>query len=88
MADQVGYGKTAITVALIDSAPKPPAPPAYSQKHAVPVKATLVFAPPHLLRQWPREVKKFTGEALKVRISPFLFWFGQGALELEVCELV
>ena len=56
MADQVGYGKTAITLGLVDSAPKPPSPPAHVADTSIPVKATLVFAPPHLLKQWPREV--------------------------------
>jgi hypothetical protein len=68
VADQVGYGKTAITVGLIDSAPPPPAPSAFASMHAVPVKATLVFAPPHLLKQWPREVVKFTANGLKMLV--------------------
>lgn len=67
LADEVGYGKTAITVGLISSQldktellPDP---------DRVSVKATLVVIPPHLCAQWPSEIKKFTKgskEALKV----------------------
>ena len=74
VADQVGYGKTAITLGLIDSqvgqsrlvskgkggAVKVPG--------AIRVGATLVLAPPHLLKQWPNEVRKFTGTALNMEV--------------------
>ena len=57
LADQVGYGKTTITLGLIDATHK-------KAKKIVekledenfhgyfPVKATLVVVPPHLTRQW------------------------------------
>ncbi|CAM9534976.1 unnamed protein product, partial [Phaeothamnion confervicola] len=70
VADEVGYGKTAITLGLIDSRPQsaavapPPRPAAVTGR--VPVKATLIVVPSHLMGQWPEEVKKFTGDALKV----------------------
>ena len=67
LADEVGYGKTVITIALIDSTlrdPLPPPPPLRADGF-IPLKATLVLAPSHLLRQWPREVEKFSGGALK-----------------------
>ena len=57
-----------ITIALIDSTlrdPLPPPPPLRADGF-IPLKATLVLAPSHLLRQWPREVEKFSGGALKV----------------------
>ena len=69
IADQVGYGKTAITIGAImaneiqwptkayekaSAAGKAPA------TRAIPTKATLVLAPSQLLRQWPREVEKFS----------------------------
>ena len=67
LADEVGYGKTVITIALIDSAPRvasTPPPPLRADGY-LPLKATLVLAPSHLLKQWPREVQKFAGGALK-----------------------
>ena len=70
LADEVGYGKTVITIALIDSAPRVPIPPPppLAPKAFIPVKATLVLAPSHLLKQWPREVQKFAGGALKCAV--------------------
>ena len=68
VADQVGYGKTAITVGLIDSSPDTVpgeglSPEELSGKH--PVKATLIIVPSQLMGQWPKEIKKFTGSALR-----------------------
>jgi hypothetical protein len=70
IADQVGYGKTAITIGAILANeiqwPKPPAMvgsgknAAPAPVKAIPTKATLVLAPSQLLRQWPREVEKFS----------------------------
>ena len=67
LADEVGYGKTVITIALIDSAPRVPIPPPppLAPNAFIPVKATLVLAPSHLLKQWPREIEKFSGGALR-----------------------
>ena len=67
LADEVGYGKTVITIALIDSMPRevPEVPLPLKEPEFVPLKATLVLAPSHLLKQWPREVEKFSGGALK-----------------------
>ena len=77
IADQVGYGKTAITIgAILANQIKWPLPGALGTPakptpvRAIPTKATLVLAPSQLLRQWPREVEKFSqpGKLKKVII--------------------
>ncbi|OCH91470.1 hypothetical protein OBBRIDRAFT_812104 [Obba rivulosa] len=69
LADEVGYGKTAITLGLIDCASKD-VKREFSEledmKGKIPVKATLAIVPPHLTKQWHSEVKKFTGKRFKV----------------------
>jgi SNF2 family DNA or RNA helicase len=66
----VGYGKTAITLGLIDSAEEvngpPPEPPKDYRSGYIGTKATLVVVPKHLVGQWPDEVKKFLGNSKKV----------------------
>lgn len=61
LADQVGYGKTAITLGLVDSSRSSIELPRDLTGN-IPVKATLIVVPPHLTNQWPSEIKKFTGE--------------------------
>ncbi|PFH51813.1 hypothetical protein AMATHDRAFT_141817 [Amanita thiersii Skay4041] len=71
LADQVGYGKTAITLGLIDCAAK-----AIEKEFSkldtlpgkIPVKATLIVVPPHLYRQWHSEIQKFTGSRFEVLV--------------------
>ena len=66
LADQVGYGKTAITLALIDCTQKAIGKEAAKRDEIfgkVITKATLIIVPPHLTRQWGSEVKKFTGSS-------------------------
>ncbi|KAK4048042.1 hypothetical protein OIO90_005943 [Microbotryomycetes sp. JL221] len=58
VADEVGYGKTAITIGLISSRLSSVKLPEKCDR--VPVKATLIVIPPHLCSQWPSEIKKFT----------------------------
>lgn len=66
VADQVGYGKTAITLACIDcdyeknheSFPKPSLNPDLFNNR-IPLAATLVISPAHLMKQWPSELAKF-----------------------------
>ncbi|KAF8159484.1 hypothetical protein B0H34DRAFT_655502 [Crassisporium funariophilum] len=69
LADQVGYGKTAITLGLIDCTSKS-VDKEFAKMGRVPgkisVKATLIIVPPHLTRQWGSEVKKFTQKRFKV----------------------
>lgn len=66
LADQVGYGKTAITLALIDCTAKKIAAeladPNLPEIHGkIRTKATLCIVPPHLTRQWASEKEKFIG---------------------------
>ena len=65
IADQVGYGKTIISIALVAqtmSLPAPePAPPGL-----IDLKATLIVVPGHLSKQWPNEIARFTGSMFKV----------------------
>ncbi|EEH52499.1 SNF2 super family [Micromonas pusilla CCMP1545] len=70
IADQVGYGKTAITIgAILASEIKFPLPNAMAKPvNAIPTKATLVLAPSQLLKQWPREVEKFSAEGRLVTL--------------------
>lgn len=67
---QVGYGKTAITLGLIDSAQdingEAPNPPDKYRSGFVFTPATLVIVPKHLMGQWPEEVSKFLGKSKKV----------------------
>jgi len=72
VADEVGYGKTAITLGLIsyskDINGPPPGPPKAMEKFFVATKASLVVVPSHLMGQWPNEIKKFTGNSLNVKV--------------------
>jgi site-specific DNA-cytosine methylase len=65
LADEVGYGKTAITIGLIDSTQAKIELPE-EMPGAIPVKATLVIVPQHLSRQWASEIVKFTGSKYRV----------------------
>lgn len=69
LADEVGYGKTAITLGLIDSSLAQGltlSPPVEQLRGVILVKATLIVVPSHLIKQWPAEITKFVGKALKV----------------------
>jgi hypothetical protein len=65
IADQVGYGKTIISLALIaetKALPAPtPAPPGL-----INLKATLIVVPGHLSKQWPSEIERFTGKTFRL----------------------
>ncbi|KAK2463557.1 hypothetical protein APHAL10511_004308 [Amanita phalloides] len=71
LADQVGYGKTAITLGLIDCTAKKVEREFSNMNNLpgrIPVKATLIVVPPHLYRQWKSEVEKFTGDRFEVLV--------------------
>jgi hypothetical protein len=68
LADQVGYGKTAITLGLIDCTAKSVKKEFLDKGDIigkVPVQATLVIVPPHLTRQWRSEAQKFARNRFK-----------------------
>ncbi|KAI9062495.1 hypothetical protein FKP32DRAFT_1593141 [Trametes sanguinea] len=69
LADEVGYGKTAISLGLIDCAAddvKKEFAKVKGTKGHIATKATLIIVPPHLTRQWDSEVRKFTKSRFKV----------------------
>ncbi|KAG8999653.1 hypothetical protein FRB94_003868 [Tulasnella sp. JGI-2019a] len=67
LADQVGYGKTAITLGLIACQDKKWSRPTTEvTKGLLAVKATLVLVPSHLVKQWETEVTKFTKNMFEV----------------------
>ncbi|GAA5835472.1 hypothetical protein JCM11251_005244 [Rhodosporidiobolus azoricus] len=65
VADDVGYGKTAITLGLIAVRREADAD-LPDEDDRIPIKATLVVVPAHLPGQWASEAKKFTKSALEV----------------------
>ena len=71
LADDVGYGKTALVVALIDQhfqKTKSEAPPCFRAgfDEMIPLKATLILVPKNLVGQWEAEIKKFVGKTYEV----------------------
>jgi hypothetical protein len=71
LADQVGYGKTAITLGLIDCTRKEVARELHDAAEIpgkIRVKASLVVVPPHLTRQWSTEIKKFVSSEAKMQV--------------------
>ncbi|ORX34744.1 hypothetical protein BD324DRAFT_131575 [Kockovaella imperatae] len=61
IADQVGYGKTIISLALIAES-KGLETPEPAPQGSIELKATLVVVPGHLSKQWPSEITRFTGK--------------------------
>lgn len=74
IADAVGYGKTAISLALIAAQKaKERNEPAKADKAAedegfIKTGATLIIVPPQLCKQWQSEVSKFAGKSLSVHV--------------------
>ncbi|KAJ9490088.1 hypothetical protein VN97_g3187 [Penicillium thymicola] len=67
LADEVGYGKTAVVLGLIDaqyeSDTKPP-----EDDGLIPTKATLIIVPVNVFKQWISEIKKFLAGKYKVLV--------------------
>jgi SNF2-related domain len=72
----VGYGKTAITLGLIDSTAQTERDiPSRYRKGFIGTKATLIVVPKHLMGQWPDEVRKFLGRSKTVEVvKDFQAW--------------
>lgn len=63
LADEVGFGKTVIALALVADQPQPSTP--LVVEDLISSRATLVLLPPHLLKQWADETKKFMSQECK-----------------------
>ena len=67
LADEVGYGKTATTLALIDAQSENAKLSCRSPcVGGLPLKATLIIVPRHLVPQWKTQVEKFLGKKYNV----------------------
>ncbi|BEI79864.1 hypothetical protein CcaverHIS002_0103930 [Cutaneotrichosporon cavernicola] len=65
IADEVGYGKTIISLALAAETMDDPAPEP-APDNLIDLKATLIIVPGHLSKQWPSEIERFTGDLFNV----------------------
>ena len=68
LADDVGYGKTAITLALIECASQRVSSLQPMRRGVIPARGTLVVLPSHLMKQWHNEVAKFLGPKKKKKV--------------------
>ncbi|EEP76121.1 predicted protein [Uncinocarpus reesii 1704] len=67
LGDDVGYGKTAISLGLIDTQFDSDSKSVPDNANAaIPVKATLIVVPHHLFDQWLREIRKFLGSKYRI----------------------
>ncbi|WEW57992.1 hypothetical protein PRK78_003459 [Emydomyces testavorans] len=67
LGDDVGYGKTAISLGLIDAQFENDSRCVPDDGDGViPIKATLIVVPHHLFDQWTREIRKFLGSKYRV----------------------
>ncbi|KAI5302822.1 hypothetical protein KEM56_000322, partial [Ascosphaera pollenicola] len=67
LGDEVGYGKTAISLALFDSQFQKDSNSTPERVNgAIPITATLIVVPNHLVDQWRNEIKKFLGNTYNV----------------------
>ena len=74
LADEVGYGKTAISLALIDAQHSAAATSAQTcRRGLISIKATLILVPKTLMSQWKEEIDKFLGKKYKVLVINSIF---------------
>ena len=81
VCDEVGYGKTCISLALIDSNAESANYPQQTDSPFICTRATLVVVPGHLMLQWPREIEKFLGKSKKVCVIKDMKSFNDTAIE-------
>ena len=88
IADQVGYGKTIISLALIAEAKGQPEPDP-APKGLIDLKGTLIVVPGHLSKQWPSEVKRFTGKMFKTIVIQNMKDLGSRSIsELSKADII
>ncbi|KAJ5353028.1 hypothetical protein N7452_002002 [Penicillium brevicompactum] len=66
LADEVGYGKTAIVLGLIDSQYETDSQIIHPDDGLIPTNATLIIVPSNVFKQWASEIQKFLGRKYKV----------------------
>lgn len=90
LGDDVGYGKTAISLGLIDvqfEADAKAIP--HSMEGAIPIKATLLVVPNHLVDQWEREISKFLSKKYSVLVIKSVTSFNKLTIrKLQTTDIV
>ncbi|KAB8204542.1 hypothetical protein BDV34DRAFT_235683 [Aspergillus parasiticus] len=88
LADDVGYGKTAITLGLIDTQ--------YSQQTEpepidgfIPTNATLIVVPKIMIKQWQSEITKFLNDTYRVLVIDGLAALGRKTVrDIQQADIV
>ncbi|KAL4878957.1 hypothetical protein BJY04DRAFT_229492 [Aspergillus karnatakaensis] len=92
LADDVGYGKTAIVLGLIDSmAEKTNVDLSLSlnEDKFITSKATLIVVPAIMLRQWKSEIAKFLDKKYKLLVFSSAIALGKTSIEeIRTCDII
>ena len=90
LADEVGYGKTATTLALIDSqAMKAEKSAETIRRGCISIKATLIMVPMTLIDQWRRQIRTFLGKKYNVLVIKTMTTFGQKTVgDFEAADII
>lgn len=88
IADEVGYGKTIISLALAAET-KGDKAPSSAPETLIDLKATLIVVPGHLSKQWPSEIERFTGDLFNlVVIQNHKDLQGKSIAELRKADII
>ncbi|KAL8720421.1 MAG: hypothetical protein Q9225_002711 [Loekoesia sp. 1 TL-2023] len=88
LAHEVGFGKTAIVLALIDATHVPNSIP-YNIHGKISSKATLILVPSTIVKQWQGQVSKFLGSRYKVVTIVDIGVFGRTTVgEIQDADIV